>query len=144
MILMYYNFNTIIMNKYTLTNYEISLAVKHALKQKQWSVRTCCAKYNELHESLNNRNNTGKIFMEKDFVQRIKNNQFNVVSKRVAALCNFLGIDLENGNICNQITSIREDFLKFEKAIVKNPLLEAKARKLLRNIIDIISFEEKV
>jgi hypothetical protein len=129
------------MNTCNLTNYEISVAVKKALKQKQWSVRHCCKMYNENIQLIDsNYQNINPL--DKDFVQRVRNNKFSVVTKRVVALCDFLGIDLKRNKVVNCVTLLEDEFIKFEKIISNNPLLEEKARKLLKNIIDVITCEE--
>ena len=124
------------MNSSNLTNSQISERVKQALKMKEMSVRRCCELFNasgfsEFHDHK-------KMVIDKDFVQRIKQNKFSVVSLRVSKLCEFLEIDLKAGTP-SKTHGMSEQFHLLEKVIEKNPELEITLKALLANVVEAIT-----
>jgi len=121
------------MNTCKLTNEEISRAVEGALLSKSWSVIDCCNAYNKLF-SMEISGNTALV-MKKDFVHRVKKNQFSVLSKRVVTLCDFLDIDLNVSKTSS--FDLKDEMEKIEQVIRKNPMIEIKIKNLLRNVAEI-------
>lgn len=121
------------MNLCALTNKEIGKGVDGVLRHRRWTVRCCCDKFNKLHgEDIK----AGRLEkMNKDFVQRIRSNNFSVVNERVGALCEFLGIDLEESE--REVCVLKDEMKIVEQAVLKNPRVEHKVKDLLRNIADI-------
>jgi len=74
------------------SNEEISLMVDNALTMKQLSIRECVSRFNERY-AKDIINKTMEP-LNKDFLQRLRRNKFEVVSKRVRDICLFLEIDL--------------------------------------------------
>ena len=87
-----YYLNETKLNNYTLTNKEISELVESRLSEKRLTIRACV----ELYNSKRQRSESLKHLpaLNKDFVCRVKNNNFDVANERVAKLCDFLGINL--------------------------------------------------
>lgn len=121
------------MNNYKLTNKQISHAVTNSLNSRHWSVTTCCESFNKRFKQELKAGAMMK--MDKDFVHRVRKNQFSVVSKRVVFLCEFLEVDL-NSSGENQYR-LKEEMEIVERAICKNPSIEGKVRLLLKNIGEI-------
>jgi len=121
------------MNNCKLTNQEISQAVIDALASKKWSVVDCCISYNAMYS----KEIKGKALaeMKKDFVHRIRKNRFSVVSKRVASLCDFLGINLEMEKTSS--FHLQKEIENIEQVIRKNPSIEIKIKDLLKNVADL-------
>ena len=118
------------MNCNDLTNFQISERVKFELTKRGLSLRKCCDGFNSKYKADIE---AGSPPLDKDFVQRIKKNKFEVSSKRVSKLCDFLGISVSTTNAPREL-KLRKEFLQIEDAIQGNPELERQVRGLLRNI----------
>lgn len=118
-----------------LTNYQISKMVQSELDLKELSLRQCCDAFNRKYKADIE---TGFPPLDKDFVQRIKTNNFKVSNQRVVKLCDFLGVDVSTSNIPRE-PKLRREFLQIEDAIQGNPALENQVRGLLKNIAQIAS-----
>ncbi|MES2013994.1 MAG: hypothetical protein V4445_09590 [Pseudomonadota bacterium] len=124
------------MNKSKLTNYEISLAVNNAIETNGWSVRHCCDAFNREHALQIARSEF--LAMDKDFIQRVRNNKFQVVTTRVSNLCDFLKVDIrEQSNPVNH--PFIKEFHVLENVVRQNPKLEHKLRALLSNVADVLT-----
>lgn len=124
------------MNKSKLTNSEISLAVNQSLENKEWSVRYCCEAFNYEHAEKIARSEISA--MDKDFIQRVRRNKFQVVTTRVSDLCDFLKIDLrEKSNPINH--PFIKEFHVLEDVVKHNPKLEQKLRALLSNVAEVLT-----
>ncbi len=121
------------MNTCKLTNQEISQAVIDALASKQWSVLDCCNSYNAMYSKEIKKKSA--VEMKKDFVHRVKKNQFSVVSKRVSSLCDFLSINLEMEKTSS--FHLQKEIEKIEQVIRKNPAIKIKIKDLLKNVADL-------
>jgi hypothetical protein len=121
------------MNFYNLTNAQISEKVGIELNLQGLSLRKCCERFNSRYKSDIE---AGFPPLDKDFVQRIKSNNFEVTSKRVSKLCDFLGISVSTTNTPKEL-KLKKEFLQIEDAIHGNPELEKQVRGLLRNIAQI-------
>jgi diphthamide synthase subunit DPH2 len=119
----------------TLTNLEISIAVNNALKARGWSVRKCSESFNINY--LDKIRTSNISAMDKDFIQRVKQNKFKVVNKRVLLLCDFLNINLKRENTSFEYI-LSDEFHAIEVAIRKNPSIEKQIRELLANIAEVI------
>ncbi|MDO6426563.1 hypothetical protein Q4489_06030 [Thalassotalea sp. 1_MG-2023] len=121
------------MNCNKLTNFEIAERVKTELYQRKLSLRKCCEAFNSAYkEDIAN----GFPALDKDFVQRVKKNKFEVSSKRVVKLCDFLGIDVSTFNESVE-PKLKREFLQIESAIQRNPSIEQQIRGLLKHIAKI-------
>lgn len=127
------------MNKSKLTNLEISLAVNNSLESKGWSVRYCCEAFNKANAEKISRSEI--LAIDKDFVQRIRRNKFQVVTTRVSDLCDFLKIDIrEESNLVNH--PFLKEFHVLEEVVKHNPKLEKKLRTLLSNVAEVLTLNE--
>lgn len=124
------------MNTSKLTNLEISFAVKKALNAKGWSVRRCCEAFNIKY--LEKIETSEMVPMDKDFIQRVKQNKFEVVNRRVSNLCDFLKINLDREQKPFKNT-LSDEFYALEIAIQNNPKLEKTIKELLANIAEAIA-----
>ncbi|MBR7777946.1 hypothetical protein [Undibacterium rugosum] len=124
------------MNTSHLTNLEISSAVKQALKDRSWSVRACSDAFNATYSDEIKRNEIE--LMDKDLIQRVRNNKFQVVTNRVSNLCDFLEIDLKKTTPSIYSAFIKE-FDAIERVVQRNPKLEQKIRALLSNVADVLA-----
>lgn len=121
------------MNYKKLTNFQISELVKSELFRQGFSLRKCCEAFNsEYADEIQ----AGFPCLDKDFVQRIKNNNFEINSERVSKLCDFLKIDVPRHQTQEE-SKLRQEFLQIEAAVRSNPLIEKQVRGLLKNIADI-------
>ncbi|MBO9490452.1 hypothetical protein J7384_08765 [Endozoicomonas sp. G2_1] len=121
------------MNYNKLTNFQIAELVKSELFQQGLSLRQCCEAFNaEYAEEIQ----AGFPRLDKDFVQRIKKNNFEINSERVSKLCDFLKIDVPKHQIQEE-SKLKKEFLQIEAAVQSNPLIEKQVRGLLKNIADI-------
>ncbi|TMO88112.1 hypothetical protein [Pseudoalteromonas ruthenica] len=89
-----------------------------------------------------------KSSMNKDFISRVKNDGFKVVSQRVLDLCEFLGVNPYEADSKatisqteSQLGHLRIEFDKVEKVIRNHPDLENKIKTILRSIADIASVQ---
>ena len=124
------------MNNSKLTNSEISLAVRQAIKDRHFSVRACSDAFNLARQD---EICSKKIeAMDKDFIQRIRSNKFKVVTERVSNLCDFLGIDINKKPPSIQNVFINE-FDVLQKIVLSNPEMEKKLRSLLSNVADVLT-----
>lgn len=121
------------MNFNKLTNFQISERVKLELTERDLSLRKCCEIFNLRYKADIE---GGFPPLDKDFVQRVKKNNFEVSSKRVAKLCDFLGINVSVSAIPIE-PKLKREFLQIENAIQGNPELEKQVRGLLKNIAQI-------
>lgn len=121
------------MNSSSLTNFELSKAVDDSLRARKWSVTTCCNEFNAFYQ--NDINTGGVKKLNKDFVHRVRKNNFSVVGGRVELLCGFLKIDLEGSKV--EVSRLKNEIEIVERVISKNPKIESKVKDLLRNIADI-------
>lgn len=125
-----------------MNSYEISLAVARVLKIRKWSVRTCCDRYNvssrkEIEEGVMKP-------LDKDFLQRIRSNNFKVVSPRVVHLCAFLDIDIDmNSEYQMEPLLLESEYLRLDNVLLINPELIPHVRLLINNVTTILG-QEKV
>ena len=110
---------------YDITTLEISKAVLHSLRAKKWTVTHCCNAYNK---------NRKTNLLQKDFVHRIRKNQFSVISPRVVDLCNFLKIDTKRKFFSHKL---RKQIEAVELLAHEDPAIEKKLKILLKSIVDI-------
>lgn len=127
------------MNKSVLTNQEISFSVNQTLKNKEWSVRDCCKAFNLANAERIKRSEITS--MDKDFLQRVRSNKFQVVTKRVSDLCDFLKIDLGK-NIDQKTSAFLTEFRALEDVVKNNPKLELTLRNLLLNVAEVLTINE--
>jgi diphthamide synthase subunit DPH2 len=120
----------------TLSNLEISIAVNDALKARGWSVRKCSESFNINY--LDEIKTFKVSAMDKDFIQRVKQNKFKVVNNRVLNLCDFLNINLKDERKSFEYI-LSDEFHAIEVAIRKNPSIEKQIRELLVNIAEVIT-----
>lgn len=129
------------MNICNLTSYEISCAINNALIDRKWSIRKCCQQYN-----LSKKNEIHNCIikpLDKDFVQRVKNNRFSLISDRVLELCDFLEINTYDKS--NKFSnSLQEEFAAIENLIQKRPILEDKLKKLLTDFTDLLQLDREL
>ncbi|GHA70390.1 hypothetical protein GCM10009007_08910 [Formosimonas limnophila] len=127
------------MNNFKITNLDISIAVKNAVKEQHKTVRACANAFNLRHSGEIKGKGWKKI--DKDFVQRICSNQFSVVTPRVSNLCAFLKIDLgaqptpERSVFTNEIAAL-------DRVVQHNPDLEKTLRSLLLNVAEAFTLRE--
>ncbi|WP_392562261.1 hypothetical protein RHO12_01885 [Orbus sturtevantii] len=117
------------------SNEEISFMVDNALAMKKLSIRECVRRFNEKH-AQDIINNTIEP-LNKDFLQRLRRNKFEVVSKRVRDICLFLEIDLGTRQSIKLRSSLTDQFMKFEQMLMVHPELEEKITRLLTNVTDV-------
>lgn len=120
------------MNNYQITNLEISTQVRHAMVTKGWSLRMCCEEFNQKHKRQIKGGSVEAL--NKDFLSRIRQNKFDIVSERVFLLCYFLNIslDLRDHKIKD---TFNKEFTKLNQLVSKNPKIEKKLKSLLNNLI---------
>ncbi|MBP4046273.1 hypothetical protein LQR30_22025 [Chromobacterium piscinae] len=134
--LSYYYYETIIVNKFCISNKEISNLVTLELKKRHWSIRNCVSFYNakrKLDPSY-----TSLPDLNKDFLLRVKNNKFDVMNERIVKLCIFLDIDLEKAP--NHYSPLREEFDRVEALLKGQPHLERQLSTMLNSIADLATY----
>lgn len=124
------------MNNSKITNLNISLSVKKAVKEKYGTVRACANAFNLRHSDEIENHSWKK--MDKDFVQRICTNKFSVVTPRVSNLCVFLEVDLENQSPLIH-SSLMNEFNVLDRVVQHNPDLEKTLRALLSNVAHVLT-----
>lgn len=124
------------MKNINLTNQEISSLVSSELRRREWSVRHCCEEFNRLWyaeiasgESLS---------LDKDFVQRVKNCNFKVLSDRIVDLCLFLSIDLCSEKKIQAEHHLKDEFILLENAVRANPAIKRDLKAILTNLSVVI------
>lgn len=124
------------MNNSKITNLNISLSVKKAVKEKHGTVRTCANAFNLRHsEEIEN---SGWRKMDKDFIQRICTNKFSVVTPRVSNLCDFLEVNLEIQPTPTR-SALTKEFDILERVVRHHPDLEKTLRELLSNVANVLT-----
>jgi hypothetical protein len=118
------------MNYKKLTNFQIAEQVKNELFRQGLSLRKCCEAFNAEYSA---EIKAGFPCLDKDFVQRIKNNNFEINSERVSKLCDFLNIDVPKHQ-SQEESKLKQEFLQIEAAVQSNPSIEKQIRGLLKNI----------
>lgn len=118
-----------------LTPYEVSLEIKSYLDREEVSLRSFCDKFNLLN---NKKINNGEMKpLNKDFLLRIKNNEFKVVNRRVLDLCDYLGIEVDKKTLSR--TSMTREFQNLEKIALEHPSIEKKLKSLLAEMGDLLT-----
>jgi len=79
-----------------ITNSDLSLLVKKAMKDKNINLEECCNMFNNRYLQQINRNELKPL--NKDFVSRVCRGEFKVLSHRISKLCEFLEIQEINDN----------------------------------------------
>lgn len=120
---------------YNFTPYEVSLEIKNYLEREKISLRDFCNKFNSLNS---NKINDGLIKpLNKDFLLRVKNNEFKVVNKRVLDLCDFLGLKVDKKVLSR--TSMTREFQNLERIALEHPSIEKKLKTLLAEMGDLLT-----
>ncbi|PPK75918.1 hypothetical protein B0F87_1045 [Methylobacter tundripaludum] len=117
----------------TLSKTEISQQVKEKLDQRHLTLRRCCDLFNKRFGEEIAAKRIKPI--TKDFVQRVKSNRFEVITPRVAKLCELLEINLLEAS--SQKNQFIQEMMLIEKVVKQRPELELQVKKLLVNIADI-------
>ncbi|ENV37509.1 hypothetical protein F959_01632 [Acinetobacter venetianus RAG-1 = CIP 110063] len=118
-----------------LTPYEVSLEVKKYLDREKVSLRDFCNKYNTLN-NMEIRDGAIKP-LNKDFLLRVKNNEFKVVNKRVLDLCDYLGLNVSR-KVLSKSTMVNE-FQNLQKIAQKHPYLEEKLINILAEVGELLT-----
>jgi len=118
------------MNNFNLSNKQISESVSDKLKELGWSLRRCVKEYNSQRKF----NSSYKQLPElnKDFLLRVKNNNFDVANNRVAQLCDFLKIDVVTTS--EPKLKLHNEFERIEALLKDNPHLFSELSSLLNSI----------
>ena len=125
------------MKEIKYSNEEISLKIDNELKMRRLSTRKCVSQFNKKYaKEISNKTIEP---LNKDFVQRLRHNNFKVVSKRVRDICSFLDIDLGTRHSIELSPSLTDQFKKFEQILIVHPELESKITRLLTNVTDVFS-----
>jgi len=119
-----------------LTALEISNAVKDAIDRLDKSIRQICQDFNNDDGFLGKYCPRPKP-LDKDFIQRIKSNRFEVISDRVLILCDYLNIDTHISS--DKYKSLQEEFSMLERLARSNPQIENKLKSLLSNFADLLN-----
>jgi hypothetical protein len=118
-----------------LTPYEVSLEIKSYLDREEVSLRSFCDKFNLLNSK---KINNGEMKpLNKDFLLRIKNNEFKVVNRRVLDLCDYLGVEVDKKALSR--TSMTHEFQNLEKIALEHPSIEKKLKSLLAEMGDLLT-----
>lgn len=118
-----------------LTPYEVSLEIKNYLNKEKISLRDFCNRFNLLN---NIKIINGEIKpLNKDFLLRVKNNEFKVVNSRVLDLCDFLGVNVNKKALLR--TSMVHEFQCLEEIVLEHPSLEKKLKSLLAEMNDLLT-----
>lgn len=118
-----------------LTPYEVSFEIKKYFDREDISLRDFCNKFNLLNS--NKINNGDMKPLNKDFLLRVKNNEFKVVNKRVLDLCDFLGVEVDKKVLSR--TSMTREFQNLEKIALEHPSIEKKLKSLLAEMGDLLT-----
>lgn len=111
------------------TSFEISKAVKMALKKKQMKLEMCCEAFNVKYiEDID----SGKLKpLNKDFVSRVSRNAFKVPSERVLKLCEFLEIE-QSKYEPDQLQVLSDQIREFKVHAARNSDFEKRFSSLLK------------
>lgn len=76
------------------TKYTLSRQIRHAVKQQHGSLYSCVKSFNNKYIK---EISSGEIQrLNKDFVSRLQQGKFKVVSERISIICEFLDIDIHS------------------------------------------------
>jgi len=131
------------MSESSLSCKRIAFEVNRQLIARQLTVRECSEAFNLAYAS--EIRDGRKKQMTKDAVHRIRNNRFEVINERVANLCDFLNIEIEN-QLTNKdqkhsIQSLQKEFEMVEKIVKTKPELEKTVRSFLKNLVAIGTYK---
>lgn len=121
------------MNEFNLSNQEISRQVARGLKRRGWSLRSCVGHYN--NKRMLHARYKLQPELNKDFLLRVKNNNFDIANERVALLCDFLEIRLDGRSAPQH--RLQKEFDRVESLLDKNPQLASHVSDLLNSITDL-------
>lgn len=121
------------MNEFNLSNQEISQQVSRGLRRRHWSLRSCVKHYN--NKRMLNARYKLQPELNKDFLLRVKNNNFDIANERVALLCDFLEIKLDERSVSQH--RLQKEFDRVESLLDKNPQLASHVSALLNSIADL-------
>ncbi|WP_023269654.1 hypothetical protein [Acinetobacter gyllenbergii] len=118
-----------------LTPNEVSFEIKKYFDRERISLRDFCNNFNLLNSKKISKGEMKPL--NKDFLLRIKNNEFKVVNKRVLDLCDFLGVEGDKKVLSR--TSMTREFQNLEKIALEHPSIEKKLKSLLAEMGDLLT-----
>lgn len=120
------------MSESLLCNKDISDLVKSRLKSRNWTLRDCVDIYNERRKYNTSLQEVPEL--NKDFLLRVKNNNFEVTNSRVVKLCDFFDIPV---NVSGPRRVFQKEFARVEALVEGDPALRSRISALLMNIADL-------
>ncbi|HBS5904814.1 TPA: hypothetical protein MAK97_001346 [Klebsiella variicola] len=120
------------MSESLLCNKDISELVKSRLKSSKWTLRDCVDIYNERRKYDASLQEVPEL--NKDFLLRVKNNNFEVTNLRVVKLCDFFDIPV---NVSGPRRVFQKEFARVEALVEGDPALRSRISALLMNIADL-------
>ncbi|MFH3328692.1 hypothetical protein [Klebsiella aerogenes] len=120
------------MSESLLCNRDISELVKARLKSHKWTLRDCVNAYNSRRKNDTSLQEVPEL--NKDFLLRIKNNNFEVTNLRVLKLCDFFNIPV---SASGPRRIFQKEFARVEAVAEGDPALRLRISALLMNIADL-------
>lgn len=120
-------------NKTIRSGNQISHEVNQVFKEKKMTLSGCVDAFYRRYQTQISEGT--KLAMNKDFLCRVRNNDFKVVSKRVLDLCEFLEINPYEE--VREPTCFKREFEKVERVVKQRPELEPKIKSILQSITEI-------
>ncbi len=118
-----------------LTNIEISRRIKQELDNRKWTLERCCYEYNLLFSKEIDAKKVTSL--NKDFLSRVsREGGFKVLSERIAKICEFLTIDIENESRAKLLS---EEIKSFQEEVLTNKKMERNYKTLTEFLTEISS-----
>lgn len=115
-----------------LCNKDISELVKARLRSHKWTLRDCVDIYNSRRKNDVSLQEAPEL--NKDFLLRVKNNNFEVTNLRVVKLCDFFDIPV---SASGPRRIFQKEFARVEALVEGDPALRLRISALLMNIADL-------
>ncbi|EHD8557135.1 hypothetical protein LEH14_20140 [Salmonella enterica] len=115
-----------------LCNKDISELVKSRLRASRLTLRSCVDAYNFRRQGDSSLQEAPEL--NKDFLLRVKNNNFEVTNLRVVKLCEFFEIPI---SASGPRRIFQKEFARVEALVDGDPTLRSRVSALLMNIADL-------
>lgn len=115
-----------------LTDKELANAVDIALREDNRSLEKICEDFNQLYSI--DINEGSKKPLNKDFISRLRNNNFRVRTERILYFCEYIGVDLQQKP--SRLNAIEQQVRELELFIKQKSTKNTPELRELRNFLN--------
>ena len=117
---------------------ELTARIKSKFEYHKYTVKKCCKAFNDKGYTTSDEK---PIIINKDFLSRVLNGNFQVFNLKISKLCELLGVNTENQEGSDRANSISREISEFTSLVNKTPKLKKRFSTLISFLDEITSLK---